>query len=120
MALVVLAAAAQAARDDLDLVSRATGAAGAKGNSDSFESAVSADGRFVSFTSGASNLHPDDTDPTGDVFVRDGDVRGPPGTRSPRAASARRPRRRGADRLQRQRVRPDREPPGRSHRHPPA
>jgi Tol biopolymer transport system component len=53
------------------LVSRATGATGAKGNGDSFSPAISADGRFVAFFSRASNLHPDDADTTDDVFVRD-------------------------------------------------
>jgi Tol biopolymer transport system component len=53
------------------LVSRATGAAGDKGNDHSFEPAVSADGRFVAFQSDASNLHPDDDDSIRDVFVRD-------------------------------------------------
>ena len=51
------------------LVSRGT--AGEKGNASSFEPAISADGRFVAFTSNASNLHPADTDLTEDVFVRD-------------------------------------------------
>ena len=32
---------------------------------------ISPGGRFVAFDSNASNLHPDDTDATGDVFVRD-------------------------------------------------
>jgi Tol biopolymer transport system component len=56
------------------LVSRASdavGVAGAKGNGDSFAPAISADGRFVVFSSGASNLHPDDGDGGRDVFVRD-------------------------------------------------
>jgi RTX calcium-binding nonapeptide repeat (4 copies)/WD40-like Beta Propeller Repeat len=57
--------------DTTTLVSRAAGAAGAKGNDHSFEPAVSADGRFVAFTSAASNLHPDDADTSEDVFVRD-------------------------------------------------
>ncbi|MGI9098517.1 MAG: calcium-binding protein [Solirubrobacteraceae bacterium] len=52
------------------LVSRATGA-GVKSNADSFTPAISADGRFVAFASNASNVHPDDTDATTDVFVSD-------------------------------------------------
>ena len=40
-------------------------------NGDSVASALSADGRFVAFTSGASNLTPSDTNGTFDVFVRD-------------------------------------------------
>ena len=41
------------------LVSRASGVAGAKGNAAANGVAISADGRFVAFDSGASNLHPD-------------------------------------------------------------
>jgi Tol biopolymer transport system component len=57
--------------DTVTLVSRATGAAGAKGDGDAFYPAISADGRFVAFASQASNLDPDDTDATRDVYVRD-------------------------------------------------
>ena len=74
LALVALAAPAWAAKDDLELVSRATGAAGAKGNDYSSSTAISADGRLVAFSSEASNLHPDDTDgglDGRDVLVRD-------------------------------------------------
>jgi Tol biopolymer transport system component len=71
LALTVLVAAASAAKDDLDLVSRATGAAGAKGNDESFGPTLSADGRFIAFGSAATNLDPDDGDATFDVFVRD-------------------------------------------------
>ena len=61
------------------LVSRATGDAGAKGNGESWSwgSAISSNGRYVAFTSEATNLDPDDTDPAddpfdgNDVFVRD-------------------------------------------------
>jgi Tol biopolymer transport system component len=53
------------------LVSRADGAAGAPGNDNSFGSRISADGRFVAFTSVATNLHPADTDAGSDIFVRD-------------------------------------------------
>jgi WD40-like Beta Propeller Repeat len=52
------------------LVSRAAGAAGAKGNDGSFDPALSADGRYVAFYSFTTNLDPDDTDTTADVFVR--------------------------------------------------
>lgn len=41
------------------------------GNGPSREPAISADGRFVAFTSDASNLVPGDTNQTWDVFVRD-------------------------------------------------
>ena len=53
------------------LVSRASGASGAKGNGVSFPGSLSADGRFVAFTSSATNLSSDDGDTTSDVFVRD-------------------------------------------------
>src|SRR3989442_1286484 len=42
-----------------------------QGNFDSFDSVVSADGRFVAFDSRASNLVAGDTNGAGDVFVRD-------------------------------------------------
>ena len=54
-----------------ELVSRATGAAGADGNAASLSPSISADGRFVAFQSFATNLHPGDTDPMGDIYVRD-------------------------------------------------
>ncbi len=44
---------------------------GAQANDETFDPAVSADGRYVAFTSAASNLVPGDTNSTGDVFVRD-------------------------------------------------
>jgi Tol biopolymer transport system component len=43
----------------------------AQGNNDSEDPAISADGRFVSFRSSATNLVPDDTNGTSDVFVHD-------------------------------------------------
>jgi surface antigen len=52
------------------LASRAT--SGAKGDSHAVGSAISASGRYVTFSSGASNLDPSaDSDTTWDVFVRD-------------------------------------------------
>ncbi len=53
------------------LVSRATGAAGAKGIANSDHPAISADGRYVAFASISHNLHPGDLDSLSDVFVRD-------------------------------------------------
>lgn len=44
---------------------------GGQGNGDSFSPAVSATGRFVAYTSRASNLVPGDTNGTADIFVRD-------------------------------------------------
>src|SRR5262249_242348 len=71
LALAMLTFSASAAKDDLDLVSRATGVAGAKGNADALRPAISGDGRFVAFASSASNLAADDGDIAQDVFVRD-------------------------------------------------
>jgi Tol biopolymer transport system component len=45
--------------------------AGAQGDGRSFEPSISADGRYVAFTSYASNLVAGDTNGAGDVFVRD-------------------------------------------------
>ncbi|MBD1814015.1 PD40 domain-containing protein [Microcoleus vaginatus DQ-U2] len=45
--------------------------AGNQGNNYSFSPSVSADGRFVAFESGATNLVPGDTNNTNDIFVRD-------------------------------------------------
>lgn len=52
----------------ITLVSRTT--AGAKGTSDSGDPALSADGRYVAWSSGAQ-LHADDGDVNSDVYVRD-------------------------------------------------
>lgn len=72
-----LTAPAWAAKDDVDLVSRATGSAGPKGDDLSWTPSISADGRLIAFQSEATNLHPDDTDgglPGRDVFVRDAEA----------------------------------------------
>jgi Tol biopolymer transport system component len=64
------------------LVSRAGGAAGAKGNAGSYAPSISDDGRYVVFESLANNIHPDDAiysgggggpvpDPFRDIYVRD-------------------------------------------------
>ncbi|MEP6516621.1 calcium-binding protein [Microcoleus vaginatus] len=45
--------------------------AGNQGNNRSFDPSISADGRFVAFTSDASNLVPGDTNSSEDIFVRD-------------------------------------------------
>ena len=47
------------------------GTGGVEGNGESFGPDISEDGRFVAFSSSASNLVPGDTTPYGDVFVRD-------------------------------------------------
>jgi len=44
---------------------------GAQANDESLESAISADGRFVAFTSFASNLARNDTNGASDIFLRD-------------------------------------------------
>lgn len=56
--------------DQTILVSRGTGASGAKGNGDSGDPAMAADGTSVAFESTARNLDPVDTDAAKDVFVR--------------------------------------------------
>ncbi|MBD1810558.1 PD40 domain-containing protein [Microcoleus vaginatus DQ-U2] len=45
--------------------------AGNQANSDSYSASISADGRFVAFSSFASNIVPGDTNNYGDIFVRD-------------------------------------------------
>jgi Tol biopolymer transport system component len=45
--------------------------AGNQRNSGSYSPSISADGRFVAFTSDSSNTVPDDTNSTRDIFVRD-------------------------------------------------
>jgi Ca2+-binding RTX toxin-like protein len=80
--------------NNLRLVSRAAGVAGVKGDGDSVGAAISADARFVAFTSAAANLGDGDADATLDVHVRD--VLGPrppftpptEGTAPPPAAGA--------------------------------
>jgi Tol biopolymer transport system component len=44
---------------------------GTQGNSGSYDPSISADGRYVAFTSFASNLVSGDTNDTGDIFVHD-------------------------------------------------
>ena len=61
-------------RDRLSGVTQrvSVGFGGIQGNGNStFRPAISADGRFVAFTSGATNLVPGDTNARPDVFVRD-------------------------------------------------
>ena len=53
------------------LSSRATGAAGAVGDSGSRDPSISPEGRQVAFGSVAGNLDPDSNDAVGDVFVRE-------------------------------------------------
>jgi Tol biopolymer transport system component len=58
------------ASDETTLVSRATGKDSTAGNKGSFRASMAADGRFLAFSSFASNLTPDDPDVVEDVFVR--------------------------------------------------
>jgi Tol biopolymer transport system component len=44
---------------------------GTQGNGNSFSASISADGRYVAFQSGASNLVSGDTNDAGDIFVKD-------------------------------------------------
>jgi Tol biopolymer transport system component len=53
------------------LVSRATGAAGAAGDSYSYDPAISGDGRRVAFSSDATNLSVADATPDGDTYARE-------------------------------------------------
>ncbi len=46
-------------------------AGGVQGNAGSFDAVISADGRFVAFESSASNLVPNDSNATKDIFVHD-------------------------------------------------
>ncbi|MGH2681633.1 MAG: choice-of-anchor D domain-containing protein [Actinomycetota bacterium] len=59
-----------------ELVSRASGAGGAKGNQQSLDPSISAGGRFVAFTTNATNLLPGGADSNGvsDIYVRDRDA----------------------------------------------
>jgi Tol biopolymer transport system component len=59
------------AKGTTTLASRADGAVGAPGNDGSGPPSISADGTRVAFESHASNLSPDDTDTTSDIYVRD-------------------------------------------------
>lgn len=54
-----------------ETVKLSTSEDGIEGNSISFHPSVSLNGRFVAFTSYASNLVPDDFNNRGDIFVRD-------------------------------------------------
>jgi Tol biopolymer transport system component len=60
-------------RDRMAQVTRrvSVGPGGQQTNGESFEAAISADGRFVAFRSGATNLVAGDTNGIPDVFVRD-------------------------------------------------
>nr|MDQ3936202.1 hypothetical protein [Actinomycetota bacterium] len=59
------------ATERLVLADRASGARGAAGDESAGQTAISHDGRFVAFESGADNLAPGPRDDGADVFVRD-------------------------------------------------
>jgi Tol biopolymer transport system component len=69
LAALAAPAAAQAAKDDLDLVSR-LGVAGAVANGNAFDAAIAADGRHVAFATSATNLGGDPT-ASSDILVKD-------------------------------------------------
>ena len=54
------------------------GADGIQANGDSFAPAISGDGRYVVFSSSASNLVPGDKNNANDIFVRDTTANPPP------------------------------------------
>jgi hypothetical protein len=58
------------------LVSRAFGATGTSGNGESFFEAMSSDGRYVAFTSFASDVAQTDTNGVGDIFLFDAQANG--------------------------------------------
>ena len=66
------------------LASRAFGPVGTPGNGGAHHPSISADGRYVVFESRASNMHPQDPDRSGDIYLRD---LGPPSFDEPPAAS---------------------------------
>ncbi|MBA3278424.1 MAG: PD40 domain-containing protein [Geodermatophilaceae bacterium] len=57
--------------DSGELTLASTSSTGVVSNSDSFAPSLSADGSTVAFDSGATNLDPADTDPEGDIYVKD-------------------------------------------------
>lgn len=69
---LVIGTVALAAQNDVHLASRASGPAGAKADGPvNSGTPMCADGSQVAFSSIATNLHPDDTDPVTSVYVRD-------------------------------------------------
>ena len=67
----LLAAPALAAKDDLILISRASGPAGAPVDGDAGRSSISAGGGQVAFDTEANNLSAEDNDALANIFVRD-------------------------------------------------
>ena len=71
VAAALLAAPALAAKDDLILISRAGGPAGAPVDSDAVDSSISAGGAQVAFDTEANNLSAEDNNTLVNIFVRD-------------------------------------------------
>jgi Tol biopolymer transport system component len=70
--LALVPALANASIDDTTLINRADGVAGEAANGDAGTApAISGDGRFVAFVSGADNLSAADNDSVQNVFLRD-------------------------------------------------
>jgi Tol biopolymer transport system component len=69
--LIALAAPALAAKDDVVLISRATGPAGAPVDATAAISSASASGERVAFDTDANNISAEDNDAFRNVFVRD-------------------------------------------------
>jgi Tol biopolymer transport system component len=70
-AAALLSAPALAAKDDVVLISRATGPAGAPVDAGAFEPSISASGAQVAFSSDADNISGEDDNAFRNVFVRD-------------------------------------------------
>jgi Tol biopolymer transport system component len=70
-ALLVAAVGAGRAHAFQDTTRVSVDSAGAEGNGESYQSSISSDGRFVVYTSAASNLVAGDNNQKDDVFVHD-------------------------------------------------
>ena len=70
-AAALLSAPALAAKDDVVLISRATGPAGTPVNANAIEPSISASGARVAFSSDADNISDEDDNAVRNVFVRD-------------------------------------------------
>ena len=54
-----------------DITLASTSTTGSKSNGESIEAAISSDGAHAAFLSFATNLHPTDTDTSGDIYVKE-------------------------------------------------
>ncbi|HRV59510.1 MAG TPA: hypothetical protein P5138_02685, partial [Solirubrobacterales bacterium] len=73
MAVATMVSPVEAAKDDTTLLSLAKVIPGGKVNADvdDFSISLSANGRFMAFTTNATNLDPNDTNSDPDIYVRD-------------------------------------------------